>query len=82
MTVTASAPVSSAGDPSQLLVAPPRASPTHNVLVESAPGDWSGHEAIENEEFSFQHTFEETGVYTYYCQPHLALGMKGVVEVV
>jgi halocyanin-like protein len=58
------------------------ASPTHNVLVESAPGDWSGHEAIENEGFSYQHTFETEGVYKYYCQPHLALGMKGVVEVV
>ncbi|WP_251331215.1 plastocyanin/azurin family copper-binding protein [Haloplanus pelagicus] len=60
------------------------ASPTHNVLVESAPdgADWSGHEPIENEGFSLQHTFEDAGVYEYYCQPHLALGMKGVVEVV
>jgi halocyanin-like protein len=58
------------------------ASPTHNVLVESAPGDWNGHEPIENEDFSYQHTFESAGVYKYYCQPHLALGMKGVVEVV
>ncbi|WP_245957272.1 halocyanin domain-containing protein [Haloplanus rubicundus] len=58
------------------------ASPTHNVLVESAPTDWSGHEPIENDGFSFQHTFESEGVYEYYCQPHLALGMKGVVEVV
>jgi len=58
------------------------ASPTHNVLVESAPDDWSGHEPIESEGFSYQHTFESEGVYTYYCQPHLALGMKGVVEVV
>jgi halocyanin-like protein len=58
------------------------ASPTHNVAVESAPDDWSGHEAIESEGFSVQHTFESEGVYKYYCQPHLALGMKGVVEVV
>jgi halocyanin-like protein len=59
------------------------ASNTHNVLVESQPdgADWGGHEAIENDGFSFEHTFETEGVYKYYCDPHLGVGMKGVVEV-
>ncbi|MEF8802250.1 MAG: halocyanin domain-containing protein [Halolamina sp.] len=59
-------------------------SDNHNVLVEDQPdgADWQGHESIENGGFSLQHTFETTGVYTYYCEPHLAVGMKGVVEVI
>jgi hypothetical protein len=31
--------------------------------------------------FTFEYTFEEEGVTTYYCQPHQSLGMKGVVVV-
>lgn len=27
------------------------------------------------------HTFDEPGVYTYYCGPHASLGMKGAVVV-
>lgn len=30
---------------------------------------------------SFEHTFEKSGTYYYYCDPHKALGMKGAVEV-
>lgn len=33
----------------------------------------------DGEEFS--HTFEETGVYNYYCRPHEGLGMVGLVIV-
>lgn len=59
------------------------ASDTHNVVVEDRPegADWSGHEPIENTGFSFSHTFEAGGVYTYYCDPHLPLGMKGAIAV-
>lgn len=59
------------------------ASNNHNLLVESQPDDasWQDHEALENQGFSLKHTFETEGVYKYYCQPHLPLGMKGVVEV-
>jgi arsenite oxidase small subunit len=59
------------------------ASDTHNVLVESQPegADWQGHEAIENDGFSFSHTFDVEGVYKYYCEPHLTMGMKGAVVV-
>jgi halocyanin-like protein len=30
---------------------------------------------------TFSHTFEEDGIYNYYCDPHRALGMKGSVVV-
>jgi len=50
----------------------------HNVVhrdgvFESDLADEDGH--------TFEHTFEETGVYLYYCQPHEGLGMKGAVVV-
>jgi halocyanin-like protein len=56
----------------------------HNVLVESQPdgADWQGVESLESEGYSESVTFEEAGVYKYYCEPHLGMGMKGVVEVV
>jgi halocyanin-like protein len=60
------------------------ASNGHNVLVDEQPdgADWQGVESLENEGYSASHTFDTTGVYTYYCEPHLGMGMKGVVEVV
>jgi halocyanin-like protein len=56
----------------------------HNVVLESKPdgSDWTGVESLENEGYSHEHTFETAGVYKYYCDPHLPVGMKGVVEVV
>ncbi|WP_435067335.1 halocyanin domain-containing protein [Haloplanus sp. C73] len=58
-------------------------SDTHNILIESQPSgaNWSGVQNIKNTGFSHEHTFETEGVYKYYCQPHLALGMKGAVVV-
>ncbi|WP_049934860.1 halocyanin domain-containing protein [Haloplanus natans] len=58
-------------------------SDTHNVLIQEQPSGagWSGHETIENSGFTYEHTFETEGVYKYYCQPHLALGMKGAIVV-
>ncbi|MFB6104164.1 MAG: halocyanin domain-containing protein [Halobacteriaceae archaeon] len=59
-------------------------SDNHTLHVQSQPdgANWSGHSAIENSGYSTAHTFETPGVYKYYCNPHLPLGMKGVVEVV
>jgi halocyanin-like protein len=56
---------------------------THNVVVQSQPegAGWSGSEDINNEGYSYSHTFETPGVYTYYCQPHLSVGMKGAIVV-
>lgn len=58
-------------------------SDNHNVVVESQPddADWSGYESVENSGFEFTHTFETGGLYEYFCQPHLSLGMKGGIAV-
>jgi len=57
-------------------------SDTHNVLVEDQPGDsWDGSQSIENTGFTYEHTFETEGIYKYYCEPHLSLGMKGAIVV-
>lgn len=53
----------------------------HNVAVEDAPTNWSGHEAIEEPDFTYEHTFDEAGEYLYFCTPHEELGMKGAVVV-
>lgn len=76
-------------DPPAVTVSPGTAvtfewnSDNHNILVESQPDgeSWSGHETIENSGFSMQHVFETEGVYKYYCNPHLSVGMKGIIEV-
>jgi halocyanin-like protein len=52
---------------------------THNVveLDESfASGD-----PVEDAGTTFERTFEEQGMYKYYCSPHRSLGMKGAVVV-
>jgi len=56
---------------------------THNVVVRDQPpgANWTGESQIENEGYTYSHTFDTTGTYTYYCEPHLALGMKGAVAV-
>jgi halocyanin-like protein len=52
----------------------------HNVVAEDDAFD-SGE--VESEMgVRFEHTVEEVGVHEYYCAPHKALGMRGVVEVV
>jgi halocyanin-like protein len=58
-------------------------SDTHNVVVESQPGgaDWSGDEPINNEGYTYSHTFETEGVYRYFCGPHRTMGMKGAFVV-
>ncbi|SEO44674.1 halocyanin domain-containing protein [Halogranum amylolyticum] len=52
---------------------------THNVVAEdgSFQSDYATKQGA-----TFEHTFAETGTYTYYCKPHLGMGMKGAVRVV
>jgi len=50
----------------------------HNVAAEDA--DFES-ELSQEEGFTFEHTFEESGTYRYVCTPHRSLGMKGVVVV-
>ena len=58
-------------------------SDTHNIVVEEQPSGagWEGHGPIENTGFSYEHTFETEGLYKYYCEPHLTLGMKAAIVV-
>lgn len=55
-------------------------------------GEGGGHDVVEDggafeselqtdEGATFEHTFEETGTYRYYCTPHESQGMKGAVVV-
>jgi len=50
----------------------------HNVVAED--GGFESDLASE-EGYTFEHTFEEAGTYTYACTPHESLGMKGAVVV-
>jgi halocyanin-like protein len=50
----------------------------HNV-VDNAGGFES--ELTDEAGHTFSHTFEESGIYKYYCAPHESLGMKGAVAV-
>ncbi|WP_439026765.1 plastocyanin/azurin family copper-binding protein [Haloarchaeobius sp. DT45] len=56
---------------------------THNIVVDSQPegANWEGHEPIENEGFTYEHTFETPGTYEYACEPHRTLGMVGTIVV-
>ncbi|MDS0298156.1 plastocyanin/azurin family copper-binding protein [Halogeometricum sp. S1BR25-6] len=59
-------------------------SDNHNVVPDSTPegANWSGHEPIENEGFTYTHTFGTLGTYEYHCAPHETAGMVGTIEVV
>ncbi len=52
---------------------------SHNVLQEG--GDRFGSDLLAEEGATYEFTFEDEGIYRYYCQPHLGLGMKGAVVV-
>jgi halocyanin-like protein len=56
---------------------------SHNVLFDGMPdgADVSGHEPLEGSGFTLSITFDTTGIYKYYCQPHKALGMVGGIAV-
>lgn len=51
----------------------------HNVVAEDETFNSGSTVAEEGTEFNY--TFEESGVYLYYCNPHKASGMKGAVIV-
>jgi len=51
----------------------------HNVVAEEG-GDFESELAAEAG-ITFEQTFESEGIVKYYCTPHRALGMKGVVVV-
>jgi halocyanin-like protein len=51
----------------------------HNVVAEDVDFE-SGNPVTEPDE-PFEHTFESSGNYLYFCDPHKASGMKGAVIV-
>jgi halocyanin-like protein len=53
----------------------------HNVLAEEGPADLNSGQAVPDAGTTYEHTFEQEGVTTYYCNPHKTLGMKGAVVV-
>jgi halocyanin-like protein len=50
---------------------------SHNVIAEDGTFD-SGELQASG---TYEYTFEESGVYNYYCQPHKMSGMKGAIIV-
>jgi len=53
----------------------------HNVVSTEAPEDFSSEDVIAEAGHTWSQTFEQTGTYFYYCQPHQALGMHGAILV-
>jgi len=63
-------------------------SDNHNIVVENQPdgAGWEGTPGSDSETYDtgyeYSHTFETTGTYDYYCQPHVGAGMEASIEVV
>lgn len=67
---------------------------THNVVsaaedpleddsqIEVGDGPLDSGSVSSDADTTYDHTFESSGTYRYYCQPHYALGARGVVVVV
>ena len=53
---------------------------SHNVVTNEGPADLSS-ELTDEAGFTYEHTFEEEGITTYYCEPHITVGMLGAVAV-
>lgn len=55
----------------------------HSLLIESQPdaSDWEGVPETQDEGFEHSHTFEASGTYDYYCEPHQAFGMEATITV-
>ncbi|WP_309484870.1 halocyanin domain-containing protein [Halorhabdus salina] len=51
----------------------------HNVVAEN--DGYSSGTAVNEAGETFEQTFEETGISKYFCDPHLAVGMKGAIVI-
>ncbi|MFD1633244.1 halocyanin domain-containing protein [Haloplanus ruber] len=49
----------------------------HNIVA--ATGDFDSGEPVSGGAATFEYTVPEAGTWRYYCTPHRALGMKGVL---
>jgi halocyanin-like protein len=52
----------------------------HNV-VSDGEGPLNSGSAVDTSGVEYEYTFEEDGIYPYYCAPHQSLGMKGAIVV-
>lgn len=52
---------------------------SHNVVHEG--GEFDSGDPVGEAGTTFEHTFDSAGVFRYFCEPHKAAGMKGVVVV-
>src|SRR6056297_2838116 len=80
-------------EPADLTIAPGTTvnfvweSDNHNIVVDSQPDDanWEGTAGSETQTYDtgheYSYTFETTGTYEYYCQPHLTAGMEASITV-
>jgi len=53
---------------------------SHNVVAQSG-GEFRSGDPTGEAETTFSQTFDDTGIVTYYCDPHQEMGMKGAVVV-
>jgi len=51
----------------------------HNVVAEDE--SYSSGSPVAQAGTTFERTYDEDGIYKYYCDPHLSVGMKGAVVV-
>jgi len=51
----------------------------HNVVGESV--EFRSGDPVEEEGYTYEQSFDESGIVTYYCDPHQNLGMLGAVAV-
>ncbi len=80
-------------EPADLTIAPGTTvnfvweSDNHNIVVDGQPdgAEWEGTPGgasdIYNTGYEYSHTFQTTGTYEYYCDPHLSAGMEGTITV-
>jgi len=52
----------------------------HNV-VSDGDGPLDSGDTVDTSGVEYEHTFEEDGIYPYYCVPHESLNMKGAIVV-
>ncbi|UPV99558.1 plastocyanin/azurin family copper-binding protein [Halorussus gelatinilyticus] len=80
-------------EPAELTIAPGTTvnwvweSDNHNIVVSSQPeaASWQGTDGPPSKTYNtgheYSHTFQATGTYEYYCQPHETAGMTASITV-
>ncbi|WP_336136132.1 halocyanin domain-containing protein [Natronomonas amylolytica] len=59
----------------------------HNIEAEpddqigESDYEFSSGEAVDGADNEYSHTFDESGIALYHCEPHLSLGMKGSIVI-